>query len=377
MNLTNRKSIRRRNFGRWMVWPLVILSLAIAATMSAVPQVASSDRFRDRILNGVVSDARLQVSSESASFTWTEPVRVHGLRIFSPEKQLDIRAEEVQFDLTWWQLWMSPDQLGHVHIVRPTADVHLDWKNFDGYEAGFLPEFSASVTDANLRVDLERMQDPVIDIQNVDLSFRVEQDGAHEDLLIDAPIVLDRRALTKHQCSELLHLMDPILSDVVSVQGNYRLEIDKLRLPLNIELDDHRRELTLHGRLHLEDVVTSATTPLIRGIVRVAADLNGREPTEFVRVVNQSTIELQVRDGRLHHSGLEFGFPDIATDLIVRSEGSVGLDETLDMTVIVPQSFFVFAESAERGDDAAKLRISGTISQPKVNRVDEMEEINE
>jgi len=44
-----------------------------------------------------------------------------------------------------------------------------------------------------------------------------------------------------------------------------------------------------------------------------------------------------VRDGRLYHEGLRVGFPDIDPGLVVSSRGSIGADETLDLSVDLPR----------------------------------------
>jgi hypothetical protein len=100
-----------------------------------------------------------------------------------------------------------------------------------------------------------------------------------------------------------------------------------------------------------------------QSLVRLVADMNGKEPSKVVRLAQHAEIRFQVRDGRLHHEGLRLGFPDIDPELQLTSRGSVGLDQTLDLFVDLPR----LDKALRQEKGPAKCRITGTIGNPKVS----------
>jgi HSP20 family molecular chaperone IbpA len=97
--------------------------------------------------------------------------------------------------------------------------------------------------------------------------------------------------------------------------------------------------------------------------VQLVADMNGKQASEVVDLVQDAEIRFHAEDGRLHHEGLRIGLPDIDPALVISSRGSVGLDQTLDLHVELPRLDPILRK--EKGP--AICRISGTIGNPKVS----------
>ena len=66
-----------------------------------------------------------------------------------------------------------------------------------------------------------------------------------------------------------------------------------------------------------------------------------------------------MRDGRLHHEGLRIGFPEIDPELVIRSRGSIGLDETLDLHLELPR-----LRKDKRDKGPLQCHVTGTLSEP-------------
>jgi hypothetical protein len=99
------------------------------------------------------------------------------------------------------------------------------------------------------------------------------------------------------------------------------------------------------------------------------ADMYGKKPSEVVRIAKDTDVRFQVRDGRMYHDGLRFGFPDISPDLIITSRGSVGLDESLDLELQVP-SVLVDKKNVEIKEGApVRFRVTGTVDNPIVTEI--------
>ena len=359
---------------RWIRRLIFVAALLFLLPLLA-PYLAATDLARDRVLNAAIADSSLRIESQSASFGWLSPAAVHGVTIHSPDNRLLVEVDQLRSDRSWWRLWLSPDRLGHIDLIAPRAEIKLDWQDFEGYSAGSVPRFTAAIDDASLRVKLKRMEEPVIDLNSFDLALRVEETDTGDYLVVDDAVVFNNRQINSETCSELLQLIDPTLGDVVQAEGEFTLQLDRLKLPLNVDVTQQQRCFSLAGRLELHRVTTEATTPLLRGVVRVAADMHDYPPSEIVRVVNQSAVEFEIREGRLYHEGLQFGLPDIDPELIVKSQGSVGLDETLDVHVTIPKLFLNERSDAESNSvDVAQLHITGTIAEPMVTRLDAQQE---
>jgi hypothetical protein len=170
---------------------------------------------------------------------------------------------------------------------------------------------------------------------------------------------------------QILHLVAPTAEDVADVKGQVSLSVDKLRVPLGVPPDQLVKRTEMSGNLQLHELTTTVKTPLLEAMVKVLADLYGKKPSEVVRVVKNAEVRFQMRDGRMHHEGLQLGFPDISPELLARSTGSVGLDQSLDLLLEVPR--ILVKPGARPGIGASKVRfkITGTIQKPIVVEIRE------
>jgi hypothetical protein len=109
-------------------------------------------------------------------------------------------------------------------------------------------------------------------------------------------------------------------------------------------------------------VSTEVKNPMAQALVQFIADINGKKPSEVLRLAKNSELRFQVRDGRMYHEGVRVGFPDIDPQLQLTSHGSVGLDKTLDLFVELPR-----LDPALRKElGPASCHITGTITDPTI-----------
>jgi hypothetical protein len=112
-------------------------------------------------------------------------------------------------------------------------------------------------------------------------------------------------------------------------------------------------------------------TPLLQTLVKVLADRYGKKPSDVVRLVENTDVRFQVRDGRMYHEGLRFGFPDFSPDLLITSRGWVGFDKSLDFVLVVP-AILVDKEDLEiKKAPPVHFRVTGTIDKPVVIEIKE------
>jgi hypothetical protein len=82
--------------------------------------------------------------------------------------------------------------------------------------------------------------------------------------------------------------------------------------------------------------------------------------------MNDQQIEFQVVDGRVYHRKLEF----IIDKVPIRSQGSVGFDQTLALVIEIPiQDRWIDGEDALRGlaGQTLQIPIQGTFQNPKID----------
>jgi hypothetical protein len=111
----------------------------------------------------------------------------------------------------------------------------------------------------------------------------------------------------------------------------------------------------------LHQVGSEVKSPLWQGVIRQFADNNGKELSSVIRLVADSQIHFQVRDGRLHHHGQRIGFPEIDPELVISSRGSIGIDETLDLYLEMPR-----LRKHKRDQGPLHFHVTGTLREPQI-----------
>ncbi|MDZ7620145.1 MAG: hypothetical protein U1E05_24350, partial [Patescibacteria group bacterium] len=168
---------------------------------------------------------------------------------------------------------------------------------------------------------------------------------------------LSQVQITPAMCASGLMYIAPILAGVTSAQGAFSIELDRCRLPL-----DNPVEVDLAGRLVIHSVEVGPG-PLIR---ELAILLDREAPARLRR---ESVVPFRVADGRVHHRDLELIFPDIT----IRTEGSVGLDQSLAIVASLPVPPKWLTNNTLRAafeGQEIRIPVAGTLSSPKLNRAE-------
>jgi hypothetical protein len=343
---------------------LGLFAILLVALIAAAPWIVAHTGLRDTAINAILASPSVTASSDSASFGWFSPLSVQGLHLKSTNNHVDIRVENFAAEKSPYQLWSSAPDLGTIRAEKPHVILEwpLDVQIPERHHHLIEPTFTAIVTDAALTLRLSGQDEPAIDVDGINMTCRVEKAEEGRVLTLDPVVIFERRKLTPERASNLLHLIDPTMSDTPEISGEYSLSLDKLRIPIGISRDEAVKRIELDGKLVLHQVSTKAKSPMQHALVQLVADMNGKHASEVVRLAQDSAIHFQVRDGRLYHEGLRIGLPDIDPALQIASRGSVGLDKTLDLYVDLPH-----LDAGERkAKGPAKCRITGTIDNPKI-----------
>ena len=341
------------------------------------PWIVSKTALCDQVISLVIGEPHLEVSSTSASFGWWTPLTVAGLELRNSEGDVVVTIDQLQAERSWFALWLSRPELGQFAVQRPqieitlTDDIAAQPPAESDFDPSTLPFLSAEITDARLVVRVEGESEPAVDLDEFDITLHIEEGSSGPVLSVDPLTILDRQPLSPELCNSGIQLVAPMLADEVSVAGELSLELKRLRVPLDPQdSEQERREMELQGLLVLHHVVGGIENPITKGFARMAADLLGLgELPERVRLADQASIGFHIRDGRLHHQSTTLAFPEISPDLAVRTSGSVGFDESLDLRVElqIPQDLLApTALATALAQAPITLQVTGTLDEPRL-----------
>ena len=102
----------------------------------------------------------------------------------------------------------------------------------------------------------------------------------------------------------------------------------------------------------------------------LTADLMGLgDVPDRIRLTENAELAFHLKQGRIHHAGLAFVFPEDLSEFSIQMAGSVGLDESIDLQILVQIPLSALNDSPlarQLSQTPMELRITGTIDQPKV-----------
>lgn len=197
---------------------------------------------------------------------------------------------------------------------------------------------------------------------------RIRLDGSSPVLEMDAGRVIDEVQISEEVCDQWLKYVAPAMAQATRVQGRMSVDLKSLRIPVTTPKSGE-----VDGTL----VIASAQVqpgPLaqqfLQLIGQVKAITRGQNAGQvgggnWLTIDNQS-VAFQMRDGRVYHRGLEMK----AGDVVLRTEGSVGFDESLSLVAEIPlqEKWLGSSEiaTALKGE-VLRVPVSGTFSQPRID----------
>lgn len=156
-------------------------------------------------------------------------------------------------------------------------------------------------------------------------------------------------------CNTALLYALPALAGVAEAEGKFSVVLDRCRIPLaNPSMGQFQGRMIVHS-------VQIGPGALIRELAVVL----GREAP--ARLQQESIIPFQMQNGRIYHQGMELVFPDWT----VRTQGSVGLDRTIDLLaeMPVPPKWLANNPAATAlRNQVIQLPIGGTLDRPGLDR---------
>jgi hypothetical protein len=179
----------------------------------------------------------------------------------------------------------------------------------------------------------------------------------------------------------MLKYVAPVLSGATQSEGLFSLQLDGARVPLGEpRRADSGGKLTVHS-------VRVVPGPLAMQWIGIAQQIEGltkrrgaaggllgagvgddpaRQKQVTLLAIRDQQVNFRVIEGRVHHQAMDFQVGDVP----LRSQGSVGFDETIALTLQVPiQDAWIAKEPLLAGFRGQSLQvpISGTLSRPQMD----------
>jgi hypothetical protein len=249
------------------------------------------------------------------------------------------------------------------------VDASIGWQRAVAYG---LP-IGAGAIEGQLRrgvLEISPLDVPVSD-GRVTIAPKIRLAPEPGEIRLEKGPVAQQIRFTREVTERYLKYAAPILVQTAKIDGQFSVDLDGGRLPL-----DDMASGDVGGRLVVHNVTVSpgplATQILVLG-KQVEDLLNGRVPNptqslgdDALITIQNQTIEVRMVNRRVYHRGLQF----VAGKLPIRTTGSVGFDESLEILAEV----FVPNEGIGSGAVVNALKgktlqipIRGTLTQPKLD----------
>jgi len=368
----------RRRWRRGLAGSLLAVVLLVAAS----PYLFSWPPLANFALGAASWRIQGRATVGAASLGWFSPPALNDLEVVPRKGPPLLKAPTIVIDRPLWQI-VTQGHVGQVRIERP--ELHLlvrkDGSNLEDLlgrriKPSERPSGEATAPRERPPADIKRSVDVRIvdlrvawrtpdsprewDVAGINLAFGLRPAsstaGVSPELLVGRGVVIDHCRISPGMCNDVLQLAAPILSKVTHAEGDFSIDLDDGRVPL-----DRPETGKLAGQLSLHSVKVGPGS----FVHQLAENLRVAPEVELAR---ESVVTFELVDGRIQHRDLEFSLPPLR----VRTRGSVGFDDSLDMLaeirVVLPDGITSASSSARQlTERTLQIPIKGTLSKPRID----------
>ena len=189
-------------------------------------------------------------------------------------------------------------------------------------------------------------------------------------LVLDKGPAIEKVRFSPEQCKSWLKYVAPIMADATQVEGRFSVDLDGAKVPLpDPKTGDVAGTLKIHSAQVRSGPLVDQFVTLIRqieGILRKRSAGSAANGPSTLLTMSEHDVPFRMVDGRVHHRGLAFS----SGDVVIRTSGSVGFDETLSLVAEVPiPDKWVGSDRLLAGLKGHVLRIpiGGTLKRPQID----------
>ena len=183
--------------------------------------------------------------------------------------------------------------------------------------------------------------------------------------------LVDRVRISPQMCTGWFKYIAPLVADATAAQGTFSVSLDRAAIPLDVpSAGEVEGVLEIHTA-QIGPGPLSQQLLLLAAQIKAIADGNllgaPTAPTERWLDLPQQRIAFRMAENRVYHEGLQMS----AKDVVIRTSGSVGTDQTIALIAEVPVRDEWLSRSqhlaAFRGQ-SIKIPIHGTLTNPKLDQ---------
>ncbi len=188
-------------------------------------------------------------------------------------------------------------------------------------------------------------------------------------LTLPAGRIVDQVKLTPQVCQQLLKYAFPLAADSAEMDGEFSLDVSENVWPLaSPQSGQARGTMTIHHARIEPGPLAGRLTTVIEQVRAVLERRNpaATNPTRVVLEFPQQQVAVAQSQGRVFHDRMTVRINDL--DLV--TGGSVGFDETLQLTFLLPiQEKWVRGTPAlaKLAGQTLRIPVTGTLKQPQVD----------
>jgi hypothetical protein len=252
---------------------------------------------------------------------------------------------------------------------RLQARVEMPWESANVYG---LPvgggKIAAALGEGTLRIDPLAL---AVAEGQLNAAPNVQLDPDPMLLTLPKGPVLTNVKISQEVSEAMLKFIAPVLAGATQSEGQFSLQLDGARVPLlDTKKTDAAGQLTVHSVRVVPGPMAKQWVDLgqqLQSLIKRtdATAAQGRQVT--LLTVQDQQVNFKVADGRVYHQAMEFQ----VGDMTCRSEGSVGLDETVAITlrIAIPDKW-VESQPLLAGFKGQQLAIpiGGTLTRPQMDQ---------
>ncbi|MFK7819486.1 MAG: hypothetical protein AB8G99_12270 [Planctomycetaceae bacterium] len=356
--------LRQRGPGSRRKKLLLTITGFIALGIAFLPTLICSFGYGTKLLQRSQPAGTL-VEAESVSVGWFSPLVAHGIQIKKPSQKEGTKIEKLEVNKSLLDMVRDKMKNATVTLKNPKFRIVLD---DGGKSAGALfPRMRTKIVDGELRVfETNKDKEPKVFLEKLNFTSNVKDiKGGGRQMSIRSTTILDRYKLTPELTDKGLGFVAPLLANATDVEGAVSLRIEELTVD---RVNDQSKVKALRGSVVLHDVRAEAG-PVADDLLDILGYMLRRDIPKRALVAKESTVDFYLKKDRIYHEGFAFVLPEVAPKIELRSAGSVGVDETLDVTLslVVPESL-ADALPMMRGlvGKPVEVKVGGTISEPRI-----------
>jgi hypothetical protein len=204
----------------------------------------------------------------------------------------------------------------------------------------------------------------------LNLAPRLDLRGESPLLLIDQGLVADRIQLTPESCRQWLKYVAPLVADATSAKGTFTVTSRGIQMPVMDPLS-----VNAQGSILLTNASIGAgpladqllgTANQLRSLLKPGDVQQTRDYSSLLTIAEQE-IPFAVQNQRVYHEGLTINYKDMQ----IRTRGSVGLDQSLDLVAEIPlRDEWLGGSRWLQGlkGQSLSIPVSGTVSAPRLDQ---------